>query len=112
MPKAGSFKKFGDRQVQELWQWYVGPYDGGKSVQERESVGQTDWRKQQKFAPQRFRQLNLVFQRVLQLQNEGSRVLSGQVAAAKADKERVDLSMDLPAYIKHLEKKVAAKNAT
>jgi hypothetical protein len=109
MPKAGSFKKFEDEQVQQLWQWYVGPYNGGKSVQEMESVGQISWRKQQKYGNQRFRQLNLVLQRVAQLQNEGSRVLSGQLAAAKADKERMDLGMDLPAYIKHLEKQVAAK---
>lgn len=112
MPQAGSFKKYGDKKVQQLWQWYMGPYDGGKSVQEMESVGQIGWRKQQKCGAQRLRQLNLVFKRVLQLQNEGSRVLSGLVAAAKADKERVDLGMDLPAYIKHLEKRVAAKNAT
>jgi hypothetical protein len=46
--------------------------------------------KQQKYGAQRFRQLNLVLQRVVQLQNEASRVLS-----------------DLPAYIKQ----VAAKNA-
>jgi hypothetical protein len=47
----------------------------------------------------------------VQLQSEGSRVLSGLHAAAQADKERLDLGMDLPAYIKHLEKQVAAKNA-
>jgi hypothetical protein len=63
--------------------------------------------KQQKYGAQRFRQLNLVLQRVVQLQNEASRVLSGLHAAAQADKERVDLGMDLPAYIKQ----VAAKNA-
>jgi hypothetical protein len=66
-------------------------------------VGQITWRKQQKCGRQRWRQLNLVLQRVLQLQNEGSRVLSGLVAAAKADRERMVLGLDLPAYIKHVE---------
>jgi hypothetical protein len=103
MPTPGSFKKFNDKQVQQLWQWYVGPYDGGRSVQEMESVGQIDWRKQQKYGCMRWQQLNLVLKRVLQLQTEGSRVLSGPAAAAQADRERMDLGLDLPAYIKRLE---------
>jgi hypothetical protein len=103
MPTPGSFNKYKDKQVQELWRWYVAPYDGGRSVQEMESVGQIAWRRQQKCGNQRWRQLNLVLQRVLQLQNEGSRVLSGLVAAEKADSERMQLGMDLPKYIKHLE---------
>ena len=103
MPTPGSYKKYKDQQVQQLWQWYVGPYDGGRSVQEMESVGQIAWRKKQKHGRARWRQLNLVLQRVLQLQNEGSRVLSGQMAAAKADRERMELGLDLPAYVKHLE---------
>jgi hypothetical protein len=67
-------------------------------------VGQLTWRKQQKHGPHsaRWRQLNLVLKRV-ELQTDGSRVLSGLAAAAKADRERKGLSFNPPAYIKHLE---------
>jgi hypothetical protein len=107
MPTPGSFRKFGQRQVQELWKWYVAPYDGGKSVQEMESARPPEiaWRQQQKYGNQRWRQLNLVLQRVHELTQQGSRVLSGSTAAAAVDQERISLGLELPKYVKHLEGK-------
>jgi hypothetical protein len=105
MPTPGSFVKYQAKQVQQLWAWYTAPYEGGRSVQERESARPPDiaWRQQQKHGNQRWRQLNLVLQRVYELQQEGTRVLPGHRAAEEVDAERIRLGLDLPKYIEHLE---------
>ena len=106
MPTPGAYKKYGDRQVQQLWRWYVNPYDGGSSVQERESSGSTSWRDGQTHGRMRWRQLNLVLQRVVAVQHEqhgSSRILTGHAAAAEVDKERINLGMSLAQFVKHLE---------
>jgi hypothetical protein len=108
MPTPGSYKKYGDRQVQELWKWYVSGYDGGSSVLERESAGSTGWRDEQKHGRMRWRQLNLVLQRVVAVQHGSSRILTAPAAAAEVDKERIDLGMSLAQYVKHLESEFAA----
>jgi hypothetical protein len=93
-----------DSNEQQLWAWYVAPYDGRKSVQEMETAKQIAWRQQQKNHNQRFRQLNLVLQRVHELAKQGHSVLPFH-RAARVDAERLHLRMDLPKYVKHLERK-------